>query len=315
MDPLVLDGSVFAETIEKYKPEIRDFYCEGRKDFSNYNSVSQGEIGDCWLLAPIAALGRSSLLRSVLENNFAINSDSKTYSVRLYDISGNSNYTIDGRLLYLPPTGDFESDLLFAGQQQFIPEKSKYTLKMLWFSFIEKAVALKLGGYHNLDGGDPNEPDAKQASLGFRLLTGRPVTTIMIDSTTDFANTIRGLLSSGAAIVYTTKSNVEIKAATNDSISVKSTPDDTEDKSGLNLLEDHAYVIDRISRDGTVQLYNPHGEFAKIASINKAKPLTNLQAIMFGKRLDIIKSGSVGGIRRRTLRVHSKATRLRKSRR
>ena len=352
MDPLALDPKVFATTIEKYNPQIRDFFCEGKKDFSNYDSVSQGEQGDCWLLAPLSALSRSSQLRRLLQDNFTINTENKTYNITLFERAESKVFTVDGHLLYLPATAVFKSDLLFAGQQQFIPEKAKPVLKSLWFSFIEKAVALKLGGYHMLDGGEPTSPDVKQASLGFSILTGRPVTTIMIDETTDFANVIRPLLASGAAIVYTTKSNAEIRAAfsatsaaaaatkaiggasaianaaasapepasalanasasepvkkeEDKAITIKNSPEDKTDKSGLNLLEDHAYVIDTISRSGVVQLYNPHGEFTKIKAQNKAMPLTQENAVFFGKRLDIIPF-SGGGFRR--------TKRLRKTRR
>ena len=372
MDPLELDPQAFAATIEKYNPQIRDFYCEGKKDFSNYDSVSQGEQGDCWLLAPIAALSRSSQLRRLLQDNFTINTENKTYGITLFERAESKVFTVDGRLLYLPATDVFKSDLLFAGQQQFIPEKAKPVLKSLWFSFIEKAVALKLGGYNMLDGGDPKSPDAKQASLGFSILTGRPVTTIMIDETTDFASVIRPLLASGAAIVYSTKSNAEIRAAATASaaaaaaaaaasataaaasatavakggasapepalaspnasapessvaspnvsdnspvkkeedkaITIKNSPEDDGDKSGLNLLEDHAYVIDTISRSGVVQLYNPHGEFAKIKAQNKAMPLTQENAVFFGKRLDIIPF-SGGGFRRTKRRAALRKTR------
>ena len=76
-----------------------------------------------------------------------------------------------------------------------------------------------------------------------------------IDPQIDFKETIKQLLLDGAAIVYTTKTNSEIQ----DGRIMKSEPSG-KDYSGLNLLEDHAYIIDRINRDGTIKLYNPHGE-------------------------------------------------------
>lgn len=318
MDPLSLNPDVFASSIESYHPEIRDFFCEGRKDFSNYDSVSQGEIGDCWLLGPIAALSRASRLRGLLQDNFTINPEDKTYSIVLYDerpaaptvptvptaptalnasnVPVSKTFTIDGKLLYIPKVGSYKADLLFGGQQQFIPEKKTITLKSLWFAFIEKAVSVKLGGYHNLDGGDPDiDPSkVKQADLGFKILTGRPVTTINIDATIDFSRTIRELLASGAAIVYTTKTNAEILAEGN-ARTIKAKPEALDDKSGMNLLEDHVYVVDTISRDGVVQLYNPHGEFPKTTAQNKAKPLSQADAILFGKRLDIMLVTGGGG--------------------
>ena len=257
MDPPVLDPIIFQETIQFSNPMIKDFFCTGDINFSNYASITQGEIGDCWLLAPLCALARSHKLRILLERNFVINAD-RTYNVTLYD----DNYSpvqinINGNLFYLPEQKPFKADLLFAGQQQFLPQKKNVLFNSLWFAFIEKAAALLRGGYHLLDGGDPGTADEKQADLGFAILTGKKVNTINVDSIDpqiDFKETIKQLLLDGAAIVYTTKTNSEIQ----DGRIMKSEPSG-KDYSGLNLLEDHAYIIDRINRDGTIKLYNPHG--------------------------------------------------------
>jgi len=296
MDPPELDAEVFADAIENYEPELRDFFSATDTDFSNYKAISQGEVGDCWLLAPIAALSRSPSLRQIIKRNFKVNDD-RTYTITLYSNGRSTPITLNGNLFMLPASGEFKADLLFSGQQQFLPEKATVPLCSTWFAFIEKAVAVMYGGYHLLDGGDPDSPDVKQADKGFQVMTDKPVTTIMIDETTDFRGVICNMLKAGAAIVFTTKANSEV----NDEVSMKSAPDG-DDNSGFNLLEDHAYVVDSISEDGSVQLYNPHGEFRKIIKVNKAAKLKEADARFFGKRLDILTGSITSGGYRRTRR-------------
>jgi hypothetical protein len=297
MDPPPLDPKVFKSAIKNYSPVLRDFFSFQACTFSNYTSISQGEIGDCWLLAPLAAISRSRLLRHILISNFTINSNN-TYTVRLYnDVDAPIDIIINGKLFYLPQQEIYPSDFLFAGQQHYYPELNNIPLEMIWYAFIEKAASLLYGGYHLLDGGDPAKPGSKQPDLGFLHLTGKHVETIIIGTNTDFAGKIKNILDAGAAIVYTTKTNKELPIKRK----VKKTPDGV-DKSGYNLLEDHAYVLDSITTEGYINLYNPHGEFAHLA-INKAIPMPLSEAIFFGKRLDIliIPKSRNGG--RRSLRI------------
>ena len=288
MDPPALDPKEFKNAIENYKPQIRDFFAKGSAHFSNYTHITQGEVGDCWLLAPIAAIARSPMLRTILEHNFITNKNN-TYTITVYDAHGNpKSIDINGKLVYIPKDGEFKADLLFAGQQQFLPEMTNVPLKLSWFAFLEKAVAIMYGGYEHLDGGDPDSSDVKQAALGFMNITGKKATTIMIDGTTDF-KTVKHMLDKGAAIVYTSKTNKELPKGKK----LKKTPE-SRDSSKYNLLEDHAYVVESISDEGVVTLYNPHGHLKH----NIAKPMPNNVAVLFGKRLDILMSKS--GEKRKT---------------
>jgi len=127
MDPPALDPVKFADAIEKYNPELRNFFSAEPADFSNYTSVSQGEVGDCWLLAPMAALSRSERLRPLLQRNFTINDD-ETYTITVY-LNGEANgKNINGNLYILPRAGRYRADLLFAGQQQFLPDRATVNL-------------------------------------------------------------------------------------------------------------------------------------------------------------------------------------------
>ena len=84
-------------------------------------------------------------------------------------------------------------------------------------------------------------------------------------------------LSSGT-VAFTTKANKSLRTK------LKSEP------KGLggykNLLEDHAYLVDRIE-DGMVILYNPHGELAHLRH-NVAEPLTWAELVLVGARFDIL---------------------------
>lgn len=287
-----LNKKYFKNTLNSYNIQVRDFFNKVTPDFSNYKQITQGEIGDCWLLGPICAMSKSTILRNYFKEHFLINDD-RTYTIKCFNLQNiKENIKINGELYYLPAEDEYKADLLFAGQQQYIPENPYVTNELIWASLIEKAVAFMLGGYHSLDGGDPGTRDVKNADLGFYILTGNNVNTVMIDNTINI-NLLKELLEKGAAITYTTKDNKNIKGKNK----MKRTPTGV-DKSGYNLLEDHVYMVDTISYDGTLSLYNPHGEEIHLShNIAKLLPLDIL--IMYGQRFDILLPANISGGRRR----------------
>jgi hypothetical protein len=295
MDILVLDSVVFKDAIENYNPKIKDFFNAELPSFSNYREISQGEIGDCWFLSALAALSKSSTLREILRRNFAINPDTKQFIIKLY-AEEERTVVIDGRLIYIPKIQGYKSDLLFAGQQHFLPEKRKIPLELTWYAFFEKAMATLYGGYQFLDGGDPESSETKEASEGFLRLTGMKAFTLSIDESIPISE-VKKYLDAGSAMVYSTKTNKEVNLEKK----MKETPDGL-DMSEYNLLEDHAYVIDSISDTGDVQLYNPHGEFGTLKVQNTAKLLPLAAFIYFGKRIDAVIVHPKGGARTRRRR-------------
>jgi Calpain family cysteine protease len=269
---------------------VADFFSATPFNFSNYRGVIQGGIGNCWLLSPMCALAK--VLPDLLQDKFTLNSRNKTYTVRFFNFSGQPcTQTITGHLVYIPeedvdpPRG--KNELCYVGQQLGLPDEEP-TNAALWPSFLEKAIAAELGGYDMLDGGDG--PGARQASDGFRILTGRE--SILVDPQQTTMAAIQGHLASGHVIAFTTKPNgVGVPV-------LKSEPRPA--GKFKNLLEDHAYMLDRIEGDKVI-LYNPHGELPHLKH-NVAKPLTWAELVSVGARFDIFVRPAGGG-KRRTRRV------------
>ena len=293
---MLLTDPLFLEATETYDLALIDLFRENTPTFSNYRSLSEGEVGDCWFLAPLASLSKSTIHRQLLQDNFQIHTDSRTYSIRLYT-PGPIDIEITGELWHLKADEKNESDLLFSGQQQNLTEKlDRITNTHIWPCLFEKAAAKMLGGYQALDGGDG--PLAKQASDGFRILTEKPVRTILIDEHLSLED-IREELNRGAAVVFTTRLNDEVRPTMKEDTK-------QDDPSGVNLLHDHAYVVDAITRRSIVTLYNPHGESSKLQH-NIAKPLSFQDILTFGLRFDILSVPPAGGSKRnRTVKKKKK---------
>ncbi|KAL9647931.1 hypothetical protein ABK040_008202 [Willaertia magna] len=99
--------------------------------------VSQGNLGDCWLLSALSVVAS---LPDVLQKLFVeIDEDEGRYVVRLYYEHQWRNITIDDRI----PCG-----------KDGLPVFGHNTLKNeIWVVILEKAVAKLLGTYEALDGG------------------------------------------------------------------------------------------------------------------------------------------------------------------
>lgn len=263
---------------EKYtNMKVADFFNEEEFDCSNYRRVVQGGVGDCWLLSPMCGLAAKR--PELLEELFSM--DSGTYTVKFYDFDGSEQAaTITGHLVYIPSEDVAagrgykpRNELSYVGQQlglvDVVPDNGR-----LWASFLEKAMAEYFGGYESLDGGDG--PGALQACDGFLLLTGRE---------SDFVKPSEYSLEeledalSGGVVAFTTKANKSLRTKL-----LKTEP---KASGGFkNLLEDHAYLVDRVDGDMII-LYNPHGELPHLRH-NVAEPLTWAELVLIGARFDIL---------------------------
>lgn len=121
------------------------------------NDISQGSVGDCWLLSAISALAEfdgaiKQLFKKTPNIENLPNDEYNTYTVTLYDVTTWQPVDItvderlctkaDGRLLGCAPT--------ITGE--------------LWPCYLEKAVAIHCGGWDEIDGG--------QCTHAWRMLTG-----------------------------------------------------------------------------------------------------------------------------------------------
>ncbi|KAF1754273.1 hypothetical protein GCK72_020833 [Caenorhabditis remanei] len=124
--------------------------------------AEQGNIGDCWLIAPLMTIARrQKLLEWILPpNDYSLKHG--IFLVRLFFHGEWNMVVVDGHL----PCNEL-GDIEFA--------KMFYT--ELWGCIIEKAVAKMLGGYHKLDGGSPIS--------AFKCLTGSSSMIIKLSKKTD----------------------------------------------------------------------------------------------------------------------------------
>jgi hypothetical protein len=200
------------------------------------NDVDQNALGDCYFLAAVAAVARTNpeALRKLIKKN----SDG-TYDVTLYVhdkwFSVNRKPTVIKNVKPTFPT-DADGNPVYAGLAD----------KELWVMILEKAYAIHLGGYDDLDkGGDPED--------AIEVLGGIDAESFDLSDMSE-------------------KEIIEkIKAAKNDKLPIVASSKDFDkgDKKtiavvrGLNIIGNHAYSV--IGVTGTnVDLDNPWGQGANL---------------------------------------------------
>ncbi|EFO97716.1 hypothetical protein CRE_16058 [Caenorhabditis remanei] len=127
--------------------------------------VYQGNIGDCWLIAPLMTIARrQKLLEWIIPpNDYSLKHG--IFLVRLTGFWCETNAV--GIIFRLFFNGEWQIVVvdghLPCDEQGYVEFASVYHDR-LWPCLIEKAVAKMLGGYHKLDGGNPTS--------AFKYLTG-----------------------------------------------------------------------------------------------------------------------------------------------
>jgi len=116
------------------------------------NDVSQGGMGDCWLLCAFAAMAEyPGLIQSVFKQKVVENSG--RYHIKMWDGCAWNSVMID----------DFVPAERFAAVF-YAPVFAQATGSKLWVLLLEKAMAKWCGGYANLEGG--------QDVCAWRIFTG-----------------------------------------------------------------------------------------------------------------------------------------------
>jgi Flp pilus assembly pilin Flp len=204
---------------------------EGPGDGREYHpsDISQGQIGDCWLMSSLAAIAHRN--PDVLKNNIKDNGDG-TYTVSFYE----------QRFLRGPKKIDIVVKAEFPqrnGTWWFAkPGDKKGDQEELWPMLYEKAYAQWKGGYDKIVGGQPS--DAMEAITG-KSSDWHRTTGLWDMSFSDFAD-------------YNDKNAV-----------VAATPSKGDGKK-VQLIKDgvlyaeHAYWVESVDRDKqTVTVRNPWG--------------------------------------------------------
>lgn len=220
---------LFAETRDhvRYGAVSGDLFVGG----ATVNDVMQGELGDCYFLAAVAATLNTN--PTAITDLIRDNGDG-TYSVRFFG-QGNAQQTVTvDRQLPL----NVDTDELAYGRSRQRGE--------LWLAILEKAYATWKGSYQKIDGGDAGD--------ALRELTGRAARSV--DDVSEVpADTLWGLL--------------ERNAAAGKPICIGTWSADDAPRSRvaeyhrLGLVEDHAYAVLGVSEQNGerfVTLRDPSGD-------------------------------------------------------
>lgn len=240
------------------------------------SDISQGEIGDCWLIAPMMAMTMSQHWNQHISNLTA--PQGQDFQVTLGDPAnidsgqGQSTQlvTITGWIPTLPQAQSNttnQAEFLYAqlnlGMPGQVNGQQGAQQAPVWPSLLEKAAAQSFGqgSYQGLD--DNN------ADMGFKLLghTG-PQTLQNPDANGQpYANMIDAMQHDAAGTATTKKDNPigQYRLATD--------PENVHEMQNayLGLIEDHVYIILNTSTVQNLQLKNPHGQKDPTGPVQQAR--------------------------------------------
>ncbi len=205
------------------------------------NDVKQGGLGDCYLIAGMAAVARAD--PKLIENLIKDNGDG-TFDVSLYIRP--SRYgsprkvtkTVDSRLAV-----KYSGKPLYAGVGDQEGGKSE-----LWTALIEKTVAQHKESYDLISGGNINNHGFTFAGTT-ELLTGKMENYINIDS-----------IDKDDALLYIEIALEEGRPVTVDSRNLESDAELTQKANAKNVYWNHAYAPVSVDLSGgSLDLQNPWG--------------------------------------------------------
>ena len=195
------------------------------------NDVKQGDLEDCFVLSPIAALAKTnpSLLESIIEEKsdgsfvvtLHVRKDPKSLDRTVEKVKVKREFVINKN-----------GKDVFAGKGD----------RELWVQVLEKAIATVRGGYDGLDGGSAEE--------ALQLLTGKKV------NKADFGMSDINLLCGDIQKAYQDKKACNFSSAAKPS-NARSDYYTTSDNQ--NIYYEHNYYLDKID-DKNIWLNNPHGK-------------------------------------------------------
>ncbi|MDF3026572.1 MAG: Calpain family cysteine protease [Fluviicola sp.] len=230
--------------------------------------VTQGEMGDCWLIAPMMAMTMSNYWNSHIAS--LIRQNGQDYDVKLGNtVNINSGMGAQTQMVtisgWIPAVdvGTGQKEFLYAQQQLGLPAKiSGGTPTPVWPSLLEKAAAKSYGG------GSYQGLDDKDANIGFQLLGHTQPQTLIPPGagTQPYANMILAVGSDAAATATTKK-----VTASSETLSTDASDDALMNAAFLGLIEDHVYIILPASSVQNLVLKNPHGKKDPTAPIPQAK--------------------------------------------
>jgi WXG100 family type VII secretion target len=212
----------------EFRERKGELFSKGKGDRSDihYNDVNQGSVGDCYLLASLAAITKHDPehIRDMVKDN-----EDGTYTVRFYE-DGDVNNPVD---VTVDATFPVEKEERRCWPDGYRDKGATSTdEKELWPSIVEKAYAKWKGGYSEIDGGVPTK--------AMRELTGAHSYSLnVVESSKEAAwSTICREHERGNPITIAI----------------------AQDDKALNLKGEHGYMVERVDIDkNRIYLYNPWG--------------------------------------------------------
>jgi hypothetical protein len=196
--------------------------------------VKQGALGDCYLLAALAAVARANpaAIRAMIKENA-----DGSFDVTLYKDVAIIGTSLEKRVVHVTNTFplDKNGDPLYAQKATGLSGKPA-----LWVMIIEKAYAQREDGYDEIEEGD--------AGKALQIITGQKRTRHELDdfSELQIISTLDYLLPNSYAVTASPRRTGE------DS-------DLAKEQDKFDIVRKHAYTVLRVEPDKKILLRNPWG--------------------------------------------------------
>lgn len=196
------------------------------------DDVSQGGIGDCFMLSSIVSLLNTDGGDEFIRDNVRWDADKGGYWVTLYSNGEPKEVFVE----HVFDNGARQSDwqwLIFSGDKPSI-------------AALYEAAIREEYGYDFIDGGVPAE--------AMEIITGRPVVTVENDNYAGLSDRQlegpREVLENGGQVVISSPRSGEHRLTV-------TAPDGSERE--VEIVTSHSYAVTRIEPDGSVWMRNPWG--------------------------------------------------------
>lgn len=196
------------------------------------DDVSQGGIGDCFMLSAVVALLNTDEGDQFIRDNIRWDADKNGYWVTLYRNGEPYEVLVE----YVFDNGAKQNDwqwLIFGGDKPSIA------------ALYEAAIRQEYG-YSAIDGGQTEDAMA--------WITGEPVTVIANDNYAGLSDgqveSMRDVLDDGGQVVFSSPRSGDNR------ITVTAEDGSTRE---IEIVNKHAYAVSRIEADGSVWMRNPWG--------------------------------------------------------
>lgn len=214
------------KSIELFSPIYPDFTSE---------YISQGLLGDCWLISSILTLSFNQSGKDLLKKNFFIKNG--LYVIKLFNQVNIPKYIEVKPKFYISEEENNTIQLKYAGYGKNIPNLFQLnpSTELIWVPIIEKAIIKYLGSHLKLNGNSTYNAYKLLTGIEPKIIHGFGINTRFIDKFIELFNKNK--------ICCTIETNINLGDET--------------------IIENHAYSLYKIN-GGNWYLHNPHNDFKGI---------------------------------------------------